>query len=77
MAHQRSTTAPNRMPESRRAGLKPAASGGVVPAIACGAAGLVAPLPGELTLSFLTRLAARYHLTIRDLLAAVTDLGGL
>ncbi|WP_078627037.1 Helicase associated domain protein [Streptomyces exfoliatus] len=42
-----------------------------------GAAGRVAPLPGELTLSFLTRLAARYHLTIRDLLAAVTDVGGL
>jgi hypothetical protein len=42
----------------------------------CGAAGRVAPLPGELTLSFLTRLAARYHLTIRDLLAAVTDVGG-
>ncbi|MCC4320483.1 TniQ family protein [Streptomyces malaysiensis] len=37
----------------------------------------MAPLPGELTLSFLTRLAARYHLTIRDLLAVVTDLGGL
>ncbi|MFF5257067.1 Helicase associated domain protein [Streptomyces leeuwenhoekii] len=36
----------------------------------------MAPLPGELTLSFLTRLAARYHLTIRDLLAAVTDVGG-
>ncbi|MFJ8113074.1 ANTAR domain-containing protein [Streptomyces sp. NPDC096132] len=37
----------------------------------------MAPLQGELTLSFLTRLAARYQLTIRDLLAAVTDLGGL
>ncbi|MFE4023464.1 Helicase associated domain protein [Streptomyces sp. NPDC059101] len=37
----------------------------------------MAPLPGELTLSFLTRLAARYHLTIRDLLAAVTDVDGL
>ncbi|MEV5084899.1 hypothetical protein AB0K74_41175 [Streptomyces sp. NPDC056159] len=37
----------------------------------------MAPLQGELTLSFLTRLAARYHLTIRDLLAAVTDVGGL
>ncbi|MFF8526579.1 TniQ family protein [Streptomyces werraensis] len=42
----------------------------------CGAAGRVAPLPGELTLSFLTRLAARHHLTIRGLLAAVTDVGG-
>ncbi|MGX1564334.1 Helicase associated domain protein [Streptomyces sp. NPDC055506] len=42
-----------------------------------GAAGRVAPQRGELTLSFLTRLAARYHLTLRDLLAAVTDLGGL
>ncbi|MGW3498940.1 TniQ family protein [Streptomyces sp. NPDC001020] len=45
--------------------------------MASGAAGRVAPLPGELTLSFLTRLAARYHLTIRDLLAAATDIGGL
>ncbi|QIK10953.1 helicase [Streptomyces sp. ID38640] len=42
-----------------------------------GAAGRVAPLQGELTLSFLTRLAARYHLGIRDLLAAITDVGGL
>ncbi|MDX3458886.1 helicase associated domain-containing protein [Streptomyces sp. ME02-8801-2C] len=31
---------------------------------------------GELTLSFLTRIAARYHLGIRDVLAAVTDVGG-
>ncbi|MET9418768.1 Helicase associated domain protein [Streptomyces klenkii] len=45
--------------------------------MASGAAGRVAPLPGELTLSFLTRIAARYHLAIRDLLAAVTDVGGL
>ncbi|MFH8476206.1 Helicase associated domain protein [Streptomyces sp. NPDC018000] len=37
----------------------------------------MAPLQGELTLSFLTRLAARYHLGIRYLLAAVTDVGGL
>ncbi|MCZ7434764.1 helicase associated domain-containing protein [Streptomyces sp. WMMC1477] len=48
-----------------------------MPTIGCGAAGRVAPLQGELTLSFLNRLAARYHLTIRDLLAAVTDVGGL
>ncbi|GAA0690748.1 hypothetical protein GCM10009548_73200 [Streptomyces malaysiensis subsp. malaysiensis] len=77
MAHQRSTTAPRRTPASERAGLKPAASSAVVPTIGCGAAGLVAPLQGELTLSFLTRLAARYHLGLRDLLAAVTDVGGL
>lgn len=77
MAHQRSTSAPSRTPGNGRAGHRPAASGGVVPAIGCGAAGRVAPLRGELTLSFLTRLAARYHLTIRDLLAAVTDVGGL
>ncbi|OSC67541.1 helicase, partial [Streptomyces sp. 4F] len=44
--------------------------------MASGAAGRVAPLPGELTLSFLARLAARYHLAIRDLLAAATDIGG-
>ncbi|THA65768.1 helicase [Streptomyces sp. A0642] len=42
-----------------------------------GAAGRIAPLNGELTLSFLTRIAARYHLGIRDVLAAVTDVGGL
>jgi hypothetical protein len=34
-------------------------------------------LSGELTLSFLNRIAARYHLGIRDVLAAVTDVGGL
>ncbi|MET8724053.1 Helicase associated domain protein [Streptomyces misionensis] len=76
MTQQRSTTATRRTPASGRTGRKPAASGGIVPAMGCGAAGRVAPLPGELTLSFLTRLAARYHLTIRDLLAAVTDVGG-
>ncbi|MFB7646005.1 helicase associated domain-containing protein [Streptomyces sp. NPDC056084] len=42
-----------------------------------GAAGRIAPLNGKLTLSFLTRIAARYHLNIRDVLAAVTDVGGL
>ncbi|GAA1288024.1 helicase associated domain-containing protein [Streptomyces javensis] len=68
MTHQLRTTAPSRTP---------AASGAVVPAIGCGAAGRVAPLQGERTLSFLTRLVGRYHLTIRDLLAAVTDVGGL
>ncbi|MFB7459226.1 Helicase associated domain protein [Streptomyces sp. NPDC056188] len=41
-----------------------------------GAAGRIAPLSGELTLSFLTRIAVRYHLGIRDVLAAVTDVGG-
>ncbi|MFJ9795906.1 Helicase associated domain protein [Streptomyces sp. NPDC101145] len=76
MTQQHSTTATRRTPASGRTGRKPAASGGIVPAMGCGAAGRVAPLPGELTLSFLTRLAARYHLTIRDLLAAVTDVGG-
>ncbi|MEV4441858.1 Helicase associated domain protein, partial [Streptomyces sp. NPDC049577] len=45
--------------------------------MASGAAGRVAPLHGELTLSFLTRVAARYHLGIRDVLAAVADVGGL
>ncbi|MFB7112780.1 Helicase associated domain protein [Streptomyces sp. NPDC056291] len=77
VAHQRSTTAPSCTPGSGRAGRSSAASGAVVPAMVGGAAGRVAPLQGELTLSFLTRLAARYHLTIRDLLAAVTDVGGL
>ncbi|MEV8334441.1 helicase associated domain-containing protein [Streptomyces niveus] len=42
-----------------------------------GAAGRIAPLSGELTLSFLARIAARYHLGIRDVLAAVTEVGGL
>ncbi|WP_438319370.1 TniQ family protein (plasmid) [Streptomyces sp. HUAS TT3] len=42
-----------------------------------GAAGRIAPLAGELTLSFLTRIAARYHLDVNDLLAAVTDAGGM
>ncbi|WP_329167884.1 helicase associated domain-containing protein [Streptomyces sp. NBC_01685] len=42
-----------------------------------GAAGRIAALNGELTLSFLTRIAARYHLGIRDVLAAATDVGGL
>ncbi|MFD3880119.1 helicase associated domain-containing protein [Streptomyces microflavus] len=42
-----------------------------------GAAGRIAALNGELTLSFLTRIAARYHLGIRDVLAAITDVGGL
>ncbi|MFH9554545.1 Helicase associated domain protein [Streptomyces sp. NPDC017435] len=76
MAHQARTTAANRTPGSGRAGRNPAASGMIVSAIGCGAAGRVAPLQGELTLSFLNRLAARYHLGIRDLLSAVTDVGG-
>ncbi|MGY0065271.1 hypothetical protein ACWZEH_00015 [Streptomyces sp. QTS137] len=33
-------------------------------------------MSGELTLSFLARIAARYHLGIRDVLTAVTDVGG-
>ncbi|MDA4895501.1 TniQ family protein, partial [Streptomyces sp. MS2A] len=36
----------------------------------------MAPLRGELTLSFLHRLAARYHLGLRDLLAAITETDG-
>ncbi|MFJ3498831.1 Helicase associated domain protein [Streptomyces sp. NPDC086091] len=58
-------------------GERPAASGVLVTALASGAAGRVAPLHGELTLSFLTRLAARYHLGLRDLLTAVTETDGL
>ncbi|MFF2964578.1 Helicase associated domain protein [Streptomyces sp. NPDC057963] len=77
MAHRRSTTALSGVPGEGRAARREAAAGAVVPTIGCGAAGRVAPLRGELTLSFLSRLAARYHLTIRDLLAAVTDVGGL
>jgi hypothetical protein len=77
MAHRSSTPAPARLPRSRRAGRERAASGGIVPAISGGAAGRIAPLNGELTLSFLNRIAARYHLGIRDVLAAVTDVGGL
>lgn len=77
MAHRRSNTAPSGVPGDGRAARRAAASGAVVPAMVGGAAGRVAPLRGELTLSFLNRLAARYHLTLRDLLAAVTDLGGL
>lgn len=53
-----------------------AASGVFVTALAGGAAGRVAPLRGELTLSFLYRLAARYHLGLRDLLAAITETDG-
>ncbi|WP_223778851.1 Helicase associated domain protein [Streptomyces sp. 135] len=52
------------------------ASGVLVTALAGGAAGRVAPLYGELTLSFLNRLAARYHLGLRDLLAAITETDG-
>lgn len=76
MAHQHSTPVPSRKPGSGRVGGKPAASGGIVPAMGGGAAGRVAPLPGELTLSFLNRLAARYHLGLRDLLAAITETDG-
>lgn len=48
----------------------------LVTALAVGAAGRVAPLHGELTLSFLNRLAARYHLGLGDLLTAVTETDG-
>lgn len=37
----------------------------------------VGPLQGEMTQSFLTRLAARYGMAFRDLLAAVVDVDGL
>lgn len=77
MAHRSSTPAPARLPRNRRAGRERAASGGIVSAMSGGAAGRIAALNGELTLSFLTRIAARYHLGIRDVLAAVTDVGGL
>ncbi|MFF4234124.1 helicase associated domain-containing protein [Streptomyces sp. NPDC001820] len=42
-----------------------------------GAAGRVMPLRGELTLSFVARIADRYHLSIRELLTAVTEVDGL
>ncbi|MFH9821555.1 Helicase associated domain protein [Streptomyces sp. NPDC017249] len=53
-----------------------ATSGVFITALAGGAAGRVAPLRGELTLSFLHRLAARYHLGLWDLLAAITETDG-
>ncbi|MCH0573069.1 Helicase associated domain protein [Streptomyces sp. MUM 136J] len=37
----------------------------------------VGPLQGEMTQSFLIRLAARYGIAFRDLLAAIVDVGGL
>ncbi|MFJ2565706.1 Helicase associated domain protein [Streptomyces sp. NPDC087568] len=37
----------------------------------------VGPLQGEMTQSFLIRLAARYGMAFRDLLAAIVDVGGL
>ncbi|MET8439203.1 helicase associated domain-containing protein [Streptomyces sp900116325] len=42
-----------------------------------GAAGRVMPLREELTLSFVARIAARYHLGMRELLTAVTEVDGL
>lgn len=36
----------------------------------------VAPLQGEMTQSFLARLAARYGLELRYLVAAIADVGG-
>ncbi|MFF4732923.1 Helicase associated domain protein [Streptomyces mirabilis] len=57
-------------------GRQQAGAAGAGPAMAPGAAGRVAPLHGELTLSFLSRIAARYHLGIRELLSAVTEADG-
>jgi hypothetical protein len=37
----------------------------------------VGPRQGEMTQSFLMRLAARYGMAFRDLLASVVDVGGL
>ncbi|GAB1331616.1 TniQ family protein [Streptomyces sennicomposti] len=37
----------------------------------------VAPLQGEMTQSFLSRVAARYGVGLRDLLAAIAEVGGL
>ncbi|MGW2210675.1 TniQ family protein [Streptomyces sp. NPDC001781] len=37
----------------------------------------VAPLQGEMTQSFLSRVAARYGVGLRDLLAAIPEVGGL
>ncbi|MER6474483.1 Helicase associated domain protein [Streptomyces collinus] len=74
--------APQHPPRANAAGTagggdeRTAASSVLVTAVAGGAAGRVAPLRGELTLSFLNRLAARYHLGLRDLLAAVTETDG-
>ncbi|MER6573298.1 Helicase associated domain protein [Streptomyces sp. NPDC001093] len=75
MAHQQPPR--TRAHSTTVSGERPAASGILVTALASGAAGRVAPLQDELTLSFLTRLAARYHLSPRDLLAAVTETDGL
>ncbi|GAA0961663.1 hypothetical protein GCM10009576_093270 [Streptomyces rhizosphaericus] len=37
----------------------------------------VAPLQGEMTQSFLSRVAAGYGIGLRDLLAAIAEVGGL
>ncbi|MEV6668548.1 TniQ family protein [Streptomyces nigra] len=37
----------------------------------------VGPLQGEMTQSFLIRLAARYGMALRDLLTVIVDVGGL
>lgn len=37
----------------------------------------MAPLQGERTQSFLSRVAARYGVGLRDLLAAIAEVGGL
>lgn len=73
MTHQHPPRAGTR---STAGGERMASSGVLVTAVAGGAAGRVAPLYGELTLSFLNRLAARYHLGLRDLLAAITETDG-
>lgn len=70
--HPSSTTSRS----STDSGQHAAASGVLITAPGSGAAGRVAPLQDELTLSFLARLAARYHLRLRDLLAAVTETDG-
>ncbi|MET7853915.1 Helicase associated domain protein [Streptomyces avermitilis] len=75
MAHQQPPR--TRAHSTAASGERLTASGILVTALASGAAGRVAPLQGELTLSFLTRLAACYHLGPRDLLAAVTETDGL
>ncbi|MGI3224978.1 Helicase associated domain protein [Streptomyces sp. GTA36] len=49
----------------------------LVPYLASGAAGRIAPVEAEMTLSFLSRVAARYHLHVKDLLAAITTTGHL
>ncbi|MER8012373.1 Helicase associated domain protein [Streptomyces sp. NPDC094149] len=53
------------------------AGAGLPLGLAGGAAGRIAPVQAEMTLSFLSRVAARYHLHVKDLLAALTMTGHL